>query len=228
MRMQIWRCSRTACWAARIERGRPIVTGKIVPGNSTKPRTGAMISASGGTLMPAADPVSASAARHRERWAIKRRSVYGELSGLLQADHETAVDRGAPYVGVMPRRQRDAALETPLRQLEPMDHRLAQRGRNRPHADDEELAIVDRGLDPIDVYARQRHQHQDFALGFEHVDRRLPGGHLRARALQPEGLAMQPFGPREHLAGFRPHPDLHIARVHGGPGALASAVRGEG
>jgi len=43
-----WRCSRTACWAAAIERGRPSVSGSTTPGNSTMSRTGTMIIASGG------------------------------------------------------------------------------------------------------------------------------------------------------------------------------------
>src|SRR5712692_10849965 len=144
MRMPIWRCSRTACWAARIERGRPIVTGSTVPGNSTKLRTGTMISASGGRSGLPPDPLSASAARGNGRSGINRRSVGGEASGLLQADHETAVDRGAPHVGVTSARQLDAALELSLRQLEPVDHRLAQRGRKNPDAGDDELAVVDR------------------------------------------------------------------------------------
>ena len=48
IRMPTWRCSRTACWAAAIEPGRPTLIGRTMPGNSTVLRTGTMISASDG------------------------------------------------------------------------------------------------------------------------------------------------------------------------------------
>ena len=41
-------CSLTALCAAITERGRPSAIGNTVPGNSTMPRTGTMISESGG------------------------------------------------------------------------------------------------------------------------------------------------------------------------------------
>ena len=40
--MPIGRCSRTACWAAAIDFGRPMVIGATMPGNSTVLRTGRM------------------------------------------------------------------------------------------------------------------------------------------------------------------------------------------
>ena len=48
MTTPIGRSSRTACWAAAIEVGRPMAIGATIPGNSTMLRTGRMISASSG------------------------------------------------------------------------------------------------------------------------------------------------------------------------------------
>ncbi len=47
-RIPIGRCSRSACCAAAIDFGRPMVMGATTPGNSTVLRTGMMISASSG------------------------------------------------------------------------------------------------------------------------------------------------------------------------------------
>src|SRR5262245_19710992 len=115
MTMPIWRCSRTACWAAATERGRPTVTGATMPGNSTILRTGTMISASAGSGGVTRACSSAMACLH-----------------FQQSDHQTAIRRRAPDVAIAAGRQPYAALEPSLRQLDAMDDGGAQLGRQRP------------------------------------------------------------------------------------------------
>src|SRR5262249_2427630 len=149
--------------------------GKIVPGNSTKPRTGMMMSASGGRLLavPAPEPVSASAARASCLSVVTQRAPVGGSKDFLETYDEATVDGGAAHVAVAPRRQRQAPLEPPLRQLQAMDHRLAQRRRERAHATDREHPVLDRNLDRVDGDAGQRDNDQDLPLGLQYICGRL-------------------------------------------------------
>ncbi len=178
IRMPTGRCSRTACCAAAIERGRPTVIGITMPGNSTVLRTGTMISASGGS--------GGRARRRRVVRAPARPASAMLLSGLhdlvvshgrprfLQCDQQTAVAGRALDGAVAPGRQPHAPLEPSLRQLEAVDDGRPHLRRQHAGAGEHQVVAVDRGFDAVRIDARQRHQHQHLALGLQHVDRRLP------------------------------------------------------
>src|SRR5271155_1269259 len=116
-------CSLTAACAASTERGRPSVIGSTVAGNSTNPRTGTMIRASGGNggegaaLRGPSEPVVASAIcslrflQRYEHVAVGMRPVDGAVSSGRQMDAafkpalrqlESVDDRGAHLVGISP------------------------------------------------------------------------------------------------------------------------------
>src|SRR5271156_1821268 len=105
-------CSLTARCAARTERGRPRVIGNTVPGNSTMPRTGRMISASGGKGGEGAAPGLSS-----ETVAA---SVIRSLR-LLERNEQGAVELRSMNGAVAADRQTNAPFESTLRQLETVD-----------------------------------------------------------------------------------------------------------
>src|SRR5262245_14110729 len=146
MRMPTWRCSRTACWAAPMDFGRPTVTGSTTPGNRTRSRTGMMTSASGGSGgMDAAPRAPAS-------WVPFRSGSPGVLNSttmrlhLPQGDHQTTVDGGPRDVAVASGREADAAGEAALRQLEAMNLGGAELRRQRADALDDQMRVLDHGL----------------------------------------------------------------------------------
>src|SRR5690606_37570885 len=99
-------------------------------------------------------------------------------------------------------RQGQTALEAPLRQLEPVDHRALQFGAQATLASNDEYAIVDRHLDLAGIDAGQRGQHAQIGCGFEDVDRRLPSGcPARAAGSRLEHLALQSIGSRYGVDG---------------------------
>src|SRR5262245_29430065 len=212
IRMPTWRCSRTACWAAAIDFVRPTVIGSTTPGNSTVLRTGTMISASGGSggsddeplvaLVSPADNISNSATG---------------ISHFLQGNHQTAIDHRAANRAVAPARKRHATLEPPLRQFQPMDDCGRKFTRQRARPANDELTAFDEGFGPIGIDARQGDEDEHLPLGLEDVDRRLPMRRARGRPTGPEEFAMHALGPREHLAGFRPHPVAWQVHVRGTP-----------
>src|SRR5579871_1858706 len=194
----IWRCSRTACCAAAIDFGRPTVTGATVFGNSTRLRTGTMMTASAGMAGKAVFTV-----------ALVSTSATG-ASQLLECDDEAAVDVAALHVAVSPGRQPQAALEAALRQFEAMDFRAAELRRHAALADHDELAILDHGNDVLWIDARQRQDRNDLGFGLDQVGWRLPDRDRRAPPHRLEQLAMQPLGARQHFHGLRPHPSIGI------------------
>src|SRR5436190_2267420 len=143
----IGRCSRTACWAAATDFGRPMVTGITTPGNSTKLRTGMMIMASGGNgLMAVVLPVACGAPLAGEPpWSNTYLASVAatEPSSLFQGDREAPMHGRAAHRAIDAGRQTDAAFKPPLRQLEPVDHRRLQLGRQNPHAGDDEVGAID-------------------------------------------------------------------------------------
>src|SRR5262245_18995534 len=109
IRMPTSRCSRTACWAAAIDFGRPIVIGASVFGSSTRLRTGTMMIASsgiGGRVGVGGVLVTVAATRG---------------SHLCEGDDEAAMDIAALDIAILPGRQSQPTLKPALRQLEAMD-----------------------------------------------------------------------------------------------------------
>src|SRR5262245_1339291 len=221
IRTPTWRCSRTACWAAVIERGRPTVTGSTVPGNSTMSRTGRMMSASGGNGGSdcAGRPGLCSSGLRASMSATRRLH-------LLQRDHQATVDGRAPHAGIASGRQAHAPLKAALRQLQPMNDGGAQLAREGTNPVDDEIGAVDHGLDTVGADAGQRHEYDDVVLGCQDVDGRLPGRNHRTRARQAKKFAMHPLGLHQHRAGFRPHPGK--ISVHATPFAGPSCEEGAG
>src|SRR5579863_10217529 len=211
MRMPTWRWSRTACCAAATDLVRPSVIGSTSPGNSTVERTGTMIKASAGNGGSA--PPDASLAS----WAsFACNSISATIIPcFLQRDHQTTGDGGAVDAAVAAGRQPYPAIEPALRQFEPVDRCGTQFRRQSARAGNDKFALLDDDLGVLDGDAGQRHQHQDLTVVFKNVDRRLPGGLPRLRGARPEHLAVHPFGAREHLARFRPHPIAGHISGHG-------------
>src|SRR5580704_4707583 len=137
IRIPTGRWSRTACWAAAIERWRPMVIGSMMPGNRTVLRTGTMISASGGK--GGSGPA----------WPALISDSPGDLvsttEGLrfLQSDQQAAVGGGTPHRAVAPARQAHAALEPALRQLQAVDGGGAQLGRIDAGSSEHQVVAVD-------------------------------------------------------------------------------------
>src|SRR6185503_2544418 len=158
MRMPTWRWSRTACWAAAIDFGRPSVIGSIRPGNSTVLRTGTMMSASGGS----GGRVEPFCAGSLDDSISTSATVY---SRFLQRDHHQAVGDGAAHAAVATARQRQSPIEAPLRQLEAMDGCRAQFARIGARPSDDQLAVLDHRLGAVAIDSGQRDEHQDLPLG---------------------------------------------------------------
>src|SRR5580658_1774706 len=204
-KMPTWRWSRTACWAAPIDFGRPSVIGSTSPGNSTVLRTGTIISASAGkggsVLAPSVESVFASISTSAT--ADPR---------FLQGDHQTTIDNGTAHRTVAASRQPQPPVKAPLRQFQPMNGRRAQGGRIGARPGNNQFAVLDDGFHLFGIDAWQGHERQNFEIGLQNIDRRLPNRLTRLGARRPEQLAVHPVGAREHLARFRPHPIAnHIA-----------------
>src|SRR6185437_610953 len=124
------------------------------------------------------------------------------------------MDGITPWRLITARRQRNAPLKPPERDLKPVDHGIAQLRRQATMAQDHKGAAVDHRLNPVRIDARQGDEDQHLAIGLDHVRRRLPGRGLRPAAGGLKELAVQPFGPRQHLAGLRPHPAFRATFRH--------------
>src|SRR5215211_6097878 len=140
--MPTGRCSRTACWAAASERGRPMVIGSTTPGNITISRTGRMMSASGGSggMDVGARPVRSSDGANACMSAT-------EWLRLVKGNHETAVDGRAAYVAVVSDGQAQATFEASLRDFEAMNGCGPQLRRQYAHAGEDQNPIFNAGLD---------------------------------------------------------------------------------
>src|SRR5262245_50570751 len=110
--------------------------------------------------------------------------------------------------------QTNAALEAALRNLQTVDDSPAHLRRQPTLPGDGQHIALHRDLKVLRLDAGKRGDDPKLPLGFEDVERRLPVGHLRGRA-GPEEFAIEPIGPFEHRAGFRPHPTPRIACGHG-------------
>src|SRR3974390_18222 len=128
-----------ACWAAATEFGRLIVMGATTPGNSTILRTAMMIVTSSGIRIALTPGALAALAC--------------SVSRLCEGEDDAPFP-GAVTDRIAPRRQSDAPLETALRELEPVDVRVAQLLGERAATADREHTPFDDSLDLIGVGAR--------------------------------------------------------------------------
>src|SRR6185295_5881778 len=186
------RSSRTACWTAATDFGRATLKGAMRPGNSTALRTGRMMRASpgSGTAPDASDAAAAGPpGSFASPDAPKRLNGFiAPLRRLFKAEVQAALGREAVDGLVAGRRQRDAPLEPALRQLQAVDDGGSQFGRQDAPARHHERAVLDRRLDAVGIDARQGDEDDHRALGFDHVDRRLPGGLARLGLLEAKDL----------------------------------------
>ena len=211
-RMPTWRCSRTACCAAAIERGRPTVTGSTMPGKQhdvahrhddrwRRPAAAACGRGCRAALCASARPVISVSATatpplccRRDQQAAVRRTCGGRRCSGRRA----ARTRRSKRPCGSSRRWMTAV--------------RSSAGSTRVPATTRSPPSIDR-LDLLGLDARQRDEDQHLALGLQHIDRRLPGRQPRARARRLEELPVQALGPRQHLARLRPHPIAgHVAR----------------
>src|SRR6185312_4973579 len=153
-------CSLTALCAAMTDRGRPSAIGSTVPGNSTRPRTGTMISASAG------NGGEGAAARDSSE-AVGASVIRGPR--LLQRDQQAALEFRPMNRAIAARGQTDAALKAALRQFEAVDDRRPHRLRVGPAARDQQFALVDDRLDLVEIDPRQSDQRQHRALRLEDI-----------------------------------------------------------
>jgi hypothetical protein len=93
---------------------------------------------------------------------------------FLQSDQKAAVGCGSANRAVTPRRKADAAFEPALRELKTMDKGRAQLVREHASSGNHEIVSVDSRFDPVRVDTWQGDEHEDFAFGFEDIDRGLP------------------------------------------------------
>src|SRR5271166_6025506 len=206
MTMPIGFCSLTALCAAWIARGRLSETGNTMVGKRTMPRTGTMMSASGGSGGVGAAPEVACGAVAASASAIARLR-------LLQRDQEAAVGGGSMNGVVAARRKGNAALEAALRQLKAVDDRGLHLGRIGANPRNDQLPAVDQRLDLAGVDAGQGDEHEHGAVGLEDIRRRLPCD-AGSRAGRPEELLVHALRASQRLEGFGPHPIAREIRLH--------------
>src|SRR5208337_49785 len=197
-------CSLTALCAARIARGRASATGNTIPGNSTMPRTGTMMSASGGS-----GGVGAPLAFCSEAVGSAASAIGG--SRFFQRDRQAAMGSRPVNGAVAARWKLDPAFEAPLWKLETVNGGGLELRRIGPGPRNDQFALIDERFDLVEVDAGQGDEHEHRALGLEDVHRRLPRDR-RGRRLKK--LPMHPLRPREHLERFRPHPIARKIRSH--------------
>ena len=173
----IWRCSRTACWAAAIARSADQVIGSddlgeqhhaahrdddhASDGGERARGVAAVGGGSGCTGLASSDVVG-----HVVTLAFRR----------LTTRQPFTVRRGDLVVAAG--RQRHAALEPALRQLQAMDDRAgAARPAGSARRRSDRQPPVDRpAARAASLDARQGGDDQHLAVGLQHVDRRLPAG----------------------------------------------------
>ncbi len=73
-------------------------------------------------------------------------------------------------------------------------------------AGNDQIALLDHGLGAVGIDAGQRDQRQNLVFGLQNIDRRLPGRLPLLAGPRAKQLAVHAFGPRQHFAGFGPHP----------------------
>src|SRR5271166_3490558 len=197
-------CSLTALCAAWIARGRLSETGNTMPGKRTMPRTGTMMSASGGSV--GAAPGASCGAVAASVSAIARLR-------LLQRYQEAAVGGGSMDGAVASRGEGNAALEATLRQLQAVDDRGLHLGRIGANPRNDQLPSVDQRLDLARVDAGQGDEHEHGAVCLEDIRRRLPCD-AGSRAGRPEELLVHALRASQRLEGFGPHPIAREIRLH--------------
>src|SRR6185369_1116370 len=202
----ILRSARTASCAAASERSRLIATGTTVPGNSTRLRTGTMMSMSS-EMMVFSDGVVRSSLRSES-------FIAAPGLALDEAQDQASVRVTSFGQLVVPRRQRKAPLEAPIRNLQPMQggrvplHGQRTDGRNR------DQAALRMDLDVLLRHARQCHRHLDLIPISHDVYGGFPARLGLDSAAEAEELPLQPLRLLQHFARFGPHPGGWVTNGH--------------
>src|SRR4029453_15737654 len=200
------RSARTASCAAASERSRLIATGTTVPGNSTRLRTGTMMSMSsemvfsgvGGVLFLRSESFIAAPL----------------VLSLDEAQHQASVRVTSLRQLVVPRRQRKAPLEAPIRNLQLMQSRRLPphgQGTDGCHPDQ---AVLGPNLDVLRRHARQCHRHLNLIPISDDVYGGFPARLRLDSAAEAEELPLQPLRLLQHFACFGPHPSGRVTDGH--------------
>lgn len=100
--------------------------------------------------------------------------------------------------------QRDDAFDTAVRYFQPMDNGCSESGREGPATRQVQGVALEIYFEGIVIRIGNGRAHQQPAIGFKQIDRRLPSGSL-ADALKSEELPVQSLGPVQCIAGLQPH-----------------------
>src|SRR5687768_9237092 len=205
------RCERAASCAAARELSRPMVTGRITPGNSTKLRTGRMMSASSGKGRETASPPGLASTSTGCAGIPASATTSGLfISSLIVVwlPDLAQAQRKAP-VCPLPRarlqrygRQRNFSLEAPVRDFETADLAMRPSEHDAALRADYQRSRFDRHFDAFGRDARHGNDDHDFAVVLEHVDGRLPHRACALGSAQSKELPMHALGLLEQLAGF--------------------------
>ena len=119
-----------------------------------------------------------------------------------------------PASSQAPARQRETALEAPVRDLEPVDRCAARRTRRPPFSADDQLAGHQHQLDAVGRHAGQGDLDAHLVVARVHVGRRLPARPLRRTGgRNPEELAVHALRLFHEVHRIGPHPDSGIASL---------------
>src|SRR6185369_4327035 len=199
------RSARTASCAAASERSRLIATGTTVPGNSTRLRTGTMMSMS--SEMVTSGLVVTSSLGSVSFIAAPRLA-------LDEAQDQASVRVTSFRQLVVPRRQREAPLEAPIGNLQPMQRGRVPLHRQRTGGCDHDHAALRVDLDVLLRHAGQGHRHLNLIPISHDVYGGFPARLSLDSAAEAEELPLQPLRLLQHFARFCPHPRRWVTNGH--------------
>src|SRR5918994_2297294 len=196
------RSARTASCAAASERSRLIATGTTVPGNSTRLRTGTMMSMSSETVEATALATSSLSSSE----SFIESFIRGLRSAQREAQDQASIRVTSFRQLVTPRRQRDAPFEAPIWNLQPMQSRRVPLHGQGSHSCHHDQAAVRMDVDVLRRDARHRHRDLDLLPISNDVHGGFPARLRLDGAAEAEELALQPLRLLQHFARLGPHP----------------------
>src|SRR5712691_4461504 len=196
-----------AAWAAAIEASRPSAIGRIMPGKSTILRTGRMMSASSGS---ATVPLGADRGAAALAFSPGGFRSLPSSSRFIPSPHPSQIEgqaavRKAPIDELeLAGGQRDAALEAPIGNFQPVnDGALIFHGKSAFAANDDAPGFEE-DLEFTRRDAWERDAEREPVRRLVEVDGRLPARRFSRADL--EEPALQPLRASEQLQCFGPHP----------------------
>jgi len=170
-----------------------------MPGNSNVFRTGRMIVASAGMegwLRSGTVPGLLAAS---DIGPLFRQRLFGEFQ------HQAAVGEFRLTKLEAGRWKSDPTFESPVRNLQPMNHAAARNHVRPADAGHDDSVGIDRHFHRAAVDAGKRYANQEFEIGFDDIDWRFPAEVADRRGRRLQELAMQSLGAINQLASPGPH-----------------------